>query len=65
VSKEPTEIFCNVVEERDISICIDDGTKDVWLPKSQVIEYDPDVFDEGDDITITIPEWLAIEKGLV
>ena len=34
-----------------------DGIHDaVWLPKSQV---------EFDDGVMTLPEWLAIEKGLI
>lgn len=29
---------------------------EVWLPKSQIVEYDAD--------EVTIPRWLAMEKGL-
>ena len=38
-----------------------DATKAVWVPKSQVEidERGPDRF-----ATITLPEWLAIEKGI-
>lgn len=32
--------------------------KEVWLPRSQ-IEVDTD------DKTITMPEWLALDKGLI
>lgn len=35
-----------------------DGKETVWLPKSQVEWYE----DEG---TMTMPEWLALEKGLI
>lgn len=42
--------------ERAYAIEDDDGI--VWLPKSQVD------LDESDG-TFTMPEWLAIEKGLV
>ena len=35
-----------------------DGTK-CWLPKSQIVEED------ADNNTVTIPEWLAIDNGLV
>ena len=35
-----------------------DGAREVWLPKSQC-EYDPD------DGTVALPEWLAMEKGLI
>ena len=42
----------------------DDGDEDnaVWLPKSQ-IEYSPRI--QGDIINLTIPEWLATDKGLI
>jgi hypothetical protein len=35
-----------------------DESKSEWLPKSEV------VLNEGDKM-VTVPEWLAIEKGLV
>lgn len=35
----------------------DDG---VWIPKSQA-----ELVEEGGCFTLTCPEWLAIEKGLV
>ena len=36
---------------------VNDGDKDYWLPKS-LTEY-------NNDGTFTVPEWLAVEKGLV
>jgi len=36
----------------------EDSDEPVWLPKSQV-EWDET------DSTMTIPEWLATEKGLI
>ena len=39
-----------------------DGKKEVWIPKSQI----EGIEDHGkNNITITIPEWLAEEKGLI
>ncbi len=35
-----------------------DGKVSVWLPRSQVEVND-------DDGTVTMPEWLALEKGLI
>ena len=35
--------------------------RDVWLPKSQI----DDVATDGENGTVSIPEWLAIEKELV
>jgi len=43
--------------QTDMAILINDGTKDVWLPRRFV--------EENDDGTFTMPEWLAIEKELV
>ena len=35
---------------------------EVWVPRSQV---ETDCFAEGDEGTMTLPEWLAEEKGLI
>jgi hypothetical protein len=32
----------------------------VWVPKSQV-----EIEDDGQTITVTMPEWLAKDKGLI
>ena len=34
-----------------------DGTREVWVPKSQV--------ENNGDGTFTMPEWLALDKGLL
>lgn len=31
----------------------------VWFPKSQIIEHDED------ECKVVVPEWIAIDKGLV
>lgn len=67
----PIDIACKLVQEREKAIAIADGTMEqradgerlkwFWLPRSQItIERD-----EGDDIVVTMPEWLALEKGLI
>lgn len=49
------------VRETDRAWCINAGNKtDVWLPKSQC------ELERGDRIdTLTLPEWLTKEKGLI
>ena len=62
------EVDADIVRQTELAICIYDGSKTVWLPKSQLIDPAPDEIGEyrdGDSLIITIPEWLAIEKGLV
>lgn len=47
--------------ETDDAILFDfGGEKPAWLPKSQ-IEFEP----FGDGHTVTCPEWLALEKGMI
>jgi len=52
---------CGVAAKTENATCFTfatvNGESDVWLPESQM--------DYWDDELVTIPEWLAIEKGLV
>jgi len=52
------------VETSKAILASDDGDKEkaVWLPKSQV-EIDRPT--KASDAIITMPEWLAKEKGLI
>ena len=46
--------------EKAIQVVLEDGTIH-WLPKSLLTEE----YEAGErNLTISIPEWLAIEKGL-
>jgi hypothetical protein len=60
------DIACEIVRQTDKAVGVSDGTTDMeldgmpklfWLPKSQI--------EINDDGTITMPEWLAMEKGLI
>ena len=60
------EVYVEILQETDLAYRVDDGSnrkEDVWIPKSQVSDRDDDRTTPG--LTcLTIPEWLAIEKGL-
>lgn len=59
-----TDITVQLHQETERAILVsDDGSPDnaVWLPKSQV-EF---VTKPGGIAEVTLPEWLAIERGLV
>jgi hypothetical protein len=47
-----------------LAVCVseDEDSKKVWLPKSQIEIEDASV--EHGPINITLPQWLAEEKGL-
>jgi len=40
---------------------------DGWIPLSQISDSDEDLdeLEEGDEVTVEIPKWLAREKGWV
>lgn len=57
------DIACVLLADREKSFFIDDGTRKVFLPKSQCEFYPDDgIHRHG---VVTMPEWLAIEKELI
>ena len=59
-SPELVDITCFVRMETPRAYLINDGTKEVWVPKSQC------ELERGDKMdTVTLPVWLARDKGLV
>lgn len=52
------EVDGEVVRRTADAVLWDDGSIEVWLPLSQI-----EVNEESG--TVSMPEWLAIEKGLV
>jgi hypothetical protein len=54
------DIACIVRHETERAWLLDAGGKEpVWIPKSQA------EIDEGNGTIVTLPEWLAKEKGLI
>lgn len=52
------------VRETSAAILVQDPDEsEIWLPQSQ-IDW-PEDADRSDPITVTMPEWLAEEKGLI
>lgn len=62
MSKQLYDATFEFLEERPLAICVteDGGKTKVWLPKSQ-IEY----VQRGAVVEVTMPIWLAKEKGIV
>lgn len=59
--KDQVDICVEFLRDSGRAIKVSDGNVEEWLPKSQ-IEYDGE---PGDTITVTMPNWLALEKGLI
>jgi hypothetical protein len=53
------DIACVLLRQTERAYCIDAGIgEDVWVPKS-LCEWDSEVE------TMAMPEWLAMERGLI
>jgi hypothetical protein len=62
---DPVEVNCVLLYNNEESYKIEDADgREVYLPKSECDVLPKDA-GEGEDITVTMPEWLAVEKGLV
>ena len=58
-----TVIFGATIKwETDAAYLLSDGVNEFWVPKSQVHEKEQI---QNSDYEFAIPEWLAIEKGIV
>lgn len=58
--------FCGELKrETDRAFLIFDGINEVWIPKSQIKEKHQIGRPDSADWSFQIPEWLAIEKGII
>jgi len=55
-SHKLVDIEVELRHETDAAYLVNDGGESVWVPKSQC---------ELDGSTLTLPEWLAMEKELI
>ena len=57
------EILVLLKHQTDAAILIsEDGKKEIWLPKSKCEVSTPD---KHGMVTVELPEWLALERGLI
>ena len=56
------KVFLDFKKETEKAMLFTDGENDFWLPKSQIMNQTEIAENEYE---LDIPEWLAIEKGLV
>lgn len=56
---------CRGIKETALAVLVDiPGIGEKWIPKSQ-IDDDSEVWEEGNEGTLVITEWFALERGLV
>lgn len=56
------EIAVDVRGETDKALKVFDGKTECWIPRSKISD---ECEDKGRIVSIFIPEWLALEKGLI
>lgn len=60
------EVTVTVRLETERALCVSDGGREQWLPKSQIASAIEDGdYQRGQEVTIMLPEWLAFKKGLI
>jgi hypothetical protein len=68
IEEGDVEIECTLVRKTDDALLVKDASlrdpgREIWIPRSQVHLFQESFV--GDEITIHIPEWLAIKEDLV
>jgi len=68
--QEFVDVGIEVAVVRELSILLaedpdNEDAEDIWIPISQIKDMEYEDFLPGCVYSIEIPEWLAIEKGLV
>ena len=62
-ANQEIEIACEVVARTASAWLISDGTRQVWIPESQIVDHEET--SAGVITSIFIPEWLAMERELI
>lgn len=58
------QFIVEIKQETDMAILVDhDGGEEVWIPKSVITHREEDTVKGL--TAITIPEWLATDKGML
>ena len=62
-NKDDVEFCATQKAQGDFCILFTDGENEFWIPKSQIRKMRQ--IGKGADYELTIPEWLAIKKGII
>ena len=60
---ETVELGVMVMKITNDALLVSDGNKKAWIPKSQLVSGWG--YEEGEMFDMEIPEWMAINEGLV
>lgn len=60
---DKVEIYLDFIMTLSACIVVSDGDENIYLPIS-LVEYDTTAV-EGDLVAVTMPGWLAMDRGLI
>lgn len=64
-SAEMVEVSCELRRETDRALLIHDGTREIWVPKSQCQWGDDGAPADGKAGTLYVARWMAKREGLI
>ena len=56
---------CEVIHETDAAYLLNECGNDIWIPKSQMNDVETSRINGVEYLDFGIPEWLALEKGMI
>lgn len=63
---DPVELSVSFRHATPAAVLIEDAGTEAWLPRVHVTtDSDIDHLQKGEVFDLTVPEWLAFEKGLI
>jgi hypothetical protein len=65
MSKQIEYFTCELIHETDAAYLVDECGTEIWIPKSQIEDEDITVGNGIEYLNFGIPEWLALEKGMI
>ena len=57
------KVFCDRETAQAIHVHLETG-EEKWIPKS-LIDDDSEVYKQGDEGKLVLPEWFALKEGLI
>lgn len=65
-NNDPTTVEVSFIRVTSAAVLVECDELELWLPR-QHVEYDGllDHCEKGELIEITVPEWLAYDRGLI
>lgn len=62
---DSVELFVTFLRETEAAVHIDDGCTQVWIPKSQLVDFESWTLSHGEELVITCSQWFAEQNHLV